>query len=236
MSENKKVNKFHISYGKTGLILTAVFAVLIAADLLLKYFAWRYEWEFTVIPKLIEVVPMQYNTGAAFSFLNDKTWAQTFFIILTFIMLAVMAFGFLALPKNFTVLKTAIVLIAAGAVGNLVDRLLWGCVRDFVDVWIFGNVACCNFADFWIVFGAIVAVIDMLFLNEWAVFPLTKTAKAAQSARKAQEEAEARSLKNARSKEDSADVEQPQTPPSDSQENYETQPDNQYADGDGGNK
>ena len=48
----------------------------------------------------------------------------------------------------------------------------------------------CNFADFWIVLGVVLAVVDMLFLNEWAVFPLTKKAKAAQKAREQAEKAE----------------------------------------------
>lgn len=192
MSENKKKSVFKnlkISIGKSGLILLAVFAVLLAADLVLKYCAQRYEWQFTVIPKVIEVVRVQYNTGAAFSFLDDKAWAQAFFITITFIMLAVMTAAFLLLPKRFVTLKTAVVMIAAGATGNLVDRLAFGCVRDFVNVWMFGSFACCNFADFWITFGVAVAVIDMLFLNEWAAFPLTKKAKAAQREKKLAEEA-----------------------------------------------
>ncbi|MGN0806488.1 MAG: signal peptidase II [Candidatus Coproplasma sp.] len=187
MAENKKKIKLKVSFGKSGLILLAVFAVLLTADLVLKYCAVQYNWQFKVIPGLIEVVPVQYNSGAAFSFLNDKAWAQTFFIVLTFIMLALMVAAFLLIPKRFVTLKVAIVLVAAGAVGNLVDRLAFRCVRDFVDVWMFGNMACCNFADFWIVFGVILAVIDLLFLNEWAAFPLTKKAKAAQSKKKQEE-------------------------------------------------
>lgn len=183
-------SKLKVSVGISGLILVAVFAVLIAVDLILKYCASKYGWEFTVIPVLIEVVPVQYNFGAAFSFLSGKDWAQIFFIVLTFIMLAVMIVAFLLVPKRCVVLKVALVLVAAGAVGNLVDRLAFGCVRDFVNVWIFGTVACCNFADFWIVFGAILLVLDMLFLNEWAVLPLTKSAKQAQKNRKLAEQEE----------------------------------------------
>ena len=49
-------------------------------------------------------------------------------------------------------------------------------------------MAACNFADFWIVFGTIIAVIAMLFIDEWSVFPLTKSAKAAQEKRKQESE------------------------------------------------
>lgn len=191
MGENKKKLKLKVSFGISGLILLAVFAVLLTADLVLKVCAEKYGWQFTVIPGLIEVVRVQHNSGAAFSFLADKPWAQTFFIVLTFIMLALMIAAFLLIPKRFVVLKVAIIMVAAGAVGNLVDRLAFAYVRDFVNVWMFGSMACCNFADFWIVFGAIIAVIDLLFLNEWSVFPLTKSAKAAQQAKAKQEGATA---------------------------------------------
>lgn len=190
MAENEKKLKLKVSFGISGLILIVVFAVLLTADLVLKVCAEKYGWQFTVIPGLIEVVHVQHNPGAAFSFLADKPWAQTFFIVLTFIMLALMIAAFLLIPKRFVVLKVAIIMVASGAVGNLVDRLAFAYVRDFVNVWMFGNMACCNFADFWIVFGVIVAVIDLLFLNEWAVFPLTKSAKVAQQAKKQEEEAQ----------------------------------------------
>lgn len=176
--------KIKLLYGLEGAVLTVVFAMLVYIDLLLKCCAVEYDWHFTVIPGVIEVVHVTYNTGAAFSFLSGKAWAQTFFIVLTIIMLVAMVFGFLALPKKFTVMRVALVLVGGGAVGNLVDRIAFSCVRDFVDVWMFGTTACCNFADFFIVFGVILAVIDMLFLNDWAAFPLTKSAKAAQAKRR----------------------------------------------------
>ena len=68
----------------------------------------------------------------------------------------------------------------AGAIGNLIDRIAFREVRDFVGINMFGNMVSCNFADFWIVFGTIVAIVDILFLNEWALIPLTKRAKEAQ--------------------------------------------------------
>ena len=81
-------------------------------------------------------------------------------------------------------------MITAGAIGNLVDRIAYREVRDFVGINMFGRMVSCNFADFWIVFGTVIAVVDMLFINEWAVFPLTKKAKAAQKAREQAEKAE----------------------------------------------
>lgn len=176
MSDKKKL-KIKIHFGKLSAILIAVFAVLLATDLILKYCEEAYGWNFTVIPKLIWVESGSHNYGAAFSFLSDTAWGRIFFIVLTFIMLVIMIAAFLLLPERFVGFKTALAMIAAGALGNLVDRLAFGYVRDFVWVNMFGNWACCNFADFWIVFGVIWAVIDIMFLSEFAVLPLTKSAK-----------------------------------------------------------
>lgn len=190
MSDKKKL-KLKIHFDKASAILIAVFAVLLAADLILKFWYEEYDWNFTVIPKLIWVEnnPANNNYGAAFSFLSNTEWGRIFFIVLTFIMLAVMIAAFLLLPEKFVGFKVALAMIAAGALGNLVDRLAFGYVRDFVWVNIFGKWACCNFADFWIVFGVIWAIIDILFLNEWAVFPLTKKARAAAKQRELAEKA-----------------------------------------------
>ncbi len=191
MSDKKKF-KLKIHFGKVSAILIAVFAVLLTVDLVLKHCYEAYDWNFNVIPQLIWVEndPKNHNYGAAFSFLSNTEWGRIFFIVLTFIMLAVMIAAFLLLPERFVGFKVALVMIASGALGNLVDRLAFGYVRDFVWMNIFGNWACCNFADFWIVLGVIWAIIDILFLNEWAILPLTKTAKEAAKRRELAEKNE----------------------------------------------
>ncbi len=196
MSDNKKF-KLKIHFGKVSAILIAVFAVLLATDLILKGCEEKFEWNFTVLPKLIWVESGSHNYGAAFSFLSDTEWGRIFFIVLTFIMLGVMTAAFLLLPERFVGFKVALSLIASGALGNLIDRLAFGYVRDFVWVNIFGNWACCNFADFWIVFGVIWALIDILFLNELAILPLTKTAKEAAKKRELAEKEKSETDENA---------------------------------------
>ncbi|MDE7086800.1 MAG: signal peptidase II [Clostridia bacterium] len=189
MSDKKKL-KLKPHFGKVSAILIAVFIVLLTADLVLKYCEEKYGWNFTVIPKFIWVESGSRNTGAAFSFLADTEWGRIFFIVLTFIMLGVMVAAFIFLPERFIGLKTSLAMIASGALGNLIDRLAFAYVRDFVWMNIFGSYACCNFADFYIVLGVVLAAVDMLFINEWSVFPLTKRAKAVQKA-KAEKEKEA---------------------------------------------
>jgi signal peptidase II len=179
-------NKYKISFGKISIIMVAVAAILLATDIITKVCEEAFNWNFTVIPNLISVESGHRNSGAAFSFLADAAWGQTFLIVVTFVMLIVLIGAFLFLPERFVLLKLAVAMLIAGAVGNLIDRIAFGNVRDFVWVNMLGKWACCNFADFWIVFAVVIAVIDLLFLNEWAVLPLTKKAKQAQAAKKEQ--------------------------------------------------
>lgn len=182
--------KFKPQFGKLGIILLVAIAVLIASDLLTKYLEEKFIWNAVIIPNFIVIKAGIRNQGCAFSFLDDNPEiGQPVLITLTFLLLAVLVFGFIFLPDRFVILKTAISMLIAGAIGNLVDRLAFFEVRDWFGLNMFGRMAFCNFADFWIVLGAVLAVVDLLFLNEYAVFPLTKSAKEAQRAKKEEEEA-----------------------------------------------
>lgn len=183
----KKKLKPH--YGKSGIILTIVAAILVAVDLITKFLAKKFAWQTVIIPNFIEIdATIPNNPGCAFSFLNEHPEiGQPILITFTFVLLVLLVFGLLYLPERFLLLKTSVSIVIAGAIGNLVDRLAFRSVRDFFGLWMFGNMTYCNIADFLIVIGAILAVVDLLFLNEWAVFPLTKKAKAAQLARKEEE-------------------------------------------------
>ncbi len=76
------------------------------------------------------------NTGAAFSFLSDAGgWQRWFFAILAIIISAVLAVWLARLRKNETLMAVALAFILGGAVGNLIDRLLYGYVIDFLDVY-----------------------------------------------------------------------------------------------------
>ncbi len=182
--------KLKVHFGLKSIIFIGVLLVLLAVDLITKHFEELQGWNFIFINKLIWVESGVRNPGASFSFLADVVWGQTFLKVLTIVLLLGLIAVFLFLPERFTLLKLSIAMIISGALGNLIDRFMFDEVRDFVWVNIFGNPACCNFADFWIVFGAIIAVIDMLFINEWAVFPLTKTAKQAQAKSKVEKQGE----------------------------------------------
>jgi signal peptidase II len=77
-----------------------------------------------------------HNTGAAFSFLSEAGgWQRWFFAGLALVISVAIAVWLTRLKKHETLLAVALALILGGAVGNLIDRLAYGYVIDFLDVY-----------------------------------------------------------------------------------------------------
>jgi signal peptidase II len=77
-----------------------------------------------------------HNTGAAFSFLSEAGgWQRWFFAILALVISAVLSIWLARLQKHETLLAVALSLVLGGAIGNLIDRLAYGYVIDFLDVY-----------------------------------------------------------------------------------------------------
>jgi signal peptidase II len=77
-----------------------------------------------------------HNTGAAFSFLSDAGgWQRWLFAALAIIISGVLAVWLARLQKHETLLAVALSLVLGGAIGNLIDRVAYGYVIDFLDVY-----------------------------------------------------------------------------------------------------
>lgn len=75
-----------------------------------------------------------HNTGAAFSFLSEAGgWQRWFFAAMALIISVVLVVWLSRLKKHETLLAVALTLVLGGAVGNLIDRLAYGYVIDFLD-------------------------------------------------------------------------------------------------------
>ncbi|MBX3685499.1 MAG: lipoprotein signal peptidase [Rhodocyclaceae bacterium] len=73
-----------------------------------------------------------FNPGAAFSFLADHSgWQRWFFIVLAFAICAWLL-TLLRHHQDETLLPTAFALIIGGALGNVIDRFVFGAVVDFL--------------------------------------------------------------------------------------------------------
>jgi signal peptidase II len=107
---------------------------------------------------------LAYNRGAAFSFLsNQGGWQRYFF---TGIAIAAVALIIWLLRRHAgqRMFCWALALIMGGAIGNAVDRLLYGHVIDFLDFhWAsWGHFPAFNIADSAITIGAILFIFDEL--------------------------------------------------------------------------
>lgn len=103
-----------------------------------------------------------YNEGAAFSFLSDQGgWQRWLFVALALVVTLVLVNWVRRLGRGECWIAAALSLIIGGAVGNLIDRILFGHVIDFVDF--AGYWPAFNVADSAIVLGVALMLVDVLF-------------------------------------------------------------------------
>lgn len=158
------------------LICGVVMCGLLAIDLVTKAVAEVYlSGSVTIIPNFIGLRFTQ-NTGIAWGMFSDTKVMMTIITILTAFMILGIGVLFFTVFKKNRPAQMCLAIIEAGAIGNLVDRLCLGYVRDFVDVSKIG-FGICNLADFFITFSAVVLVIIILFIGKDAVIPLGKWKK-----------------------------------------------------------
>lgn len=159
---------------KDLLLLGIVFLVLLAADQITKAIAFAVMGENAPVTMVIPGF-LGFNTvlneGISFSIGEGDEWTQPIVIAITAVASIVIAVLICKIPKRRLLLRYALVLILAGAVGNLIDRIAMQAVRDFIYMDLgfikpFSN----NVADLEITVGAVMLIICLLFVDEEAVF------------------------------------------------------------------
>lgn len=119
------------------------------------------------------------NKGAAWSLFGEQAWGMSFLILMGFVAVAVMVWMVIKLPENDRISAFALGSLAGGAIGNLIDRIRFRQVTDFLDVYaesgpiatFFTKIAggkhypTFNIADMAIVTGAILLAI-LVFRGE----------------------------------------------------------------------
>ena len=92
------------------------------------------------------------NSGAAFGMLQNQ---KILFVSIAAVILVIIGYVLIKLPRNshFVFLEALLVLIASGAVGNMIDRVALGYVIDFIDFRLI-NFAVFNGADSFVCVGA----------------------------------------------------------------------------------
>ncbi len=124
----------------------------------------------TVIDGVLKI-QIAYNRGASFSFLSGKEWAQTFFIVLTAIVLVCGLLFIIIKKPNNKWLNCSLALMFSGTIGNFIDRIAFSYVRDFINVPFFANF---NVADACLCVGAFMLIIYVMFLDSDPIINLKK--------------------------------------------------------------
>ena len=123
---------------------------------------------------------LAYNYGAAFSFLGDQGgWQRWFFTILAAVVSIVILVWLSKLKQKEKWTAISLSLVLGGAIGNLIDRVMYGRVIDFIDVFAdwdvfflskwqdgFYHFATFNVADIAINIGAVILVIGSFIIKE----------------------------------------------------------------------
>jgi signal peptidase II len=106
---------------------------------------------------------LTYNKGAAFSFLASASGWQKHFLTVVGIGASLFILYLLGRHGNQRLFSLALAMILGGAIGNVVDRVAYGHVIDFLDFHVAGwHWPAFNMADSAIVGGAVLLVLDEL--------------------------------------------------------------------------
>lgn len=138
-------------------------AVLVIIDQIIKYFVSAYLQPVGSVSVIDNIFSLTYveNKGVAFGMFSDMRWI---FVALTSILLAIIIFYMFKKRPKGKFFYVCAALIIGGGIGNLIDRIFYGYVIDYLSLSFFPPV--CNFADYCITAGTIMLVIYLLFFSD----------------------------------------------------------------------
>ena len=117
------------------------------------------------IPVVGDMVRLTYihNEGAAFG-LSIGSYSSQVFLILAAVASALVLYLLLSTPREERMQRVALALILGGALGNIIDRVRWSMVVDFIQVGIAGHFwPIFNIADSTVTIGAALLAWTYLF-------------------------------------------------------------------------
>lgn len=142
----------------------AIIAILAAIDQYTKYLATVQLKGQADIPLIKGVLHLQYleNSGAAFGLLQEQKW---FILFIGILFLAVILFLLFKMPedKKYNKLHVLSAVVMAGAVGNMIDRVRFDYVIDFIS-FVLIDFPVFNFADICVTLSVIGLAILILFV------------------------------------------------------------------------
>ncbi|MCL2399543.1 MAG: signal peptidase II [Defluviitaleaceae bacterium] len=145
-------------------ILAASVLLLVVLDQVVKQWARVYLLPVGRLPIIDGLIGFRYvtNAGAAFGIFQSGRW---FFVVLTIIVIAVILVLEFKFPytKRHMWIRVPMTLTLAGAIGNFIDRLLFGYVVDMFE-FLFIDFPIFNVADILLVTGTFIYAFAALFI------------------------------------------------------------------------
>lgn len=163
-----KWDKAHVSVLIKYAVEILLFAFIITFDLCMKDFLYEFVevkngGNITVIDGFLDLTYSE-NTGMGFGLGQDSTLGIT---IMTAILIVAILGYLIFFKKEKAYIRIPLIMVAAGGIGNLVDRTQLGYVRDFFE-FTFMDFAIFNIADVFVTVGAIVLILGLIIT---LVFP-----------------------------------------------------------------
>lgn len=154
--------------GKRKLLLfdLLLLLLLVVIDQYTKYIAvikLKNKPAFGLIDGVLEFNYLE-NSGAAFGMLQNQ---KMFFVFIALVFLGVIAYVLFKAPyeKKYNRLHILLIMISGGAIGNLIDRLRFEYVVDFIYI-VLINFPIFNVADIFVTLGTSILVINVLFVYQ----------------------------------------------------------------------
>ena len=143
---------------KLYILLILLTCFVIAVDLVSKHFTTNYYTEKNIIPYLINF-KSQENTGAAWSIFSNATLAL---IIISTIAIVFIILYIIFAKDNSILFFISFSFILGGAIGNLIDRIYFGYVRDFIQFAFWEKFPVFNIADSFLTIGIFCLILHYL--------------------------------------------------------------------------
>lgn len=143
-------------------------AILLALDLLLKVWAQENlmgQPGFSLISGILGLTYLE-NSGVAFGMFANAAWGQWAFSILKIVVIIGLAWYYYAripFEKRHWLIRVPLILVVSGGMGNLVDRITLGHVRDML-TFEFMNFPVFNLADVYVVIGCFAMAFVTMFV------------------------------------------------------------------------
>ncbi len=110
--------------------------------------------------KIFKIIYIE-NNGAAFGWFQGATW---FFVTITILVVGYLFFLVTSKKLKDKISVIASALIIGGGIGNLIDRIIFGYVIDYIKLVVLSPV--CNLSDFCVVIGVFIFIIHTFFVSK----------------------------------------------------------------------